>query len=71
MNINKIIKSINELSGKKLKIKVNIGRNKYEYYEGHIKSIYSNLFTVETNKGIKTWTYSDVATKVVTLTKFN
>ncbi len=71
MNLDKIKNSVSNLIGNKLKIKVNIGRNKYEYYEGSINNIYSNLFTVNTNKGIKTWTYSDVATKVVTLIKFN
>lgn len=71
MNLDKIKNSVKDLIGNKLKIKVNIGRNKYEYYEGYIKDIYPNLFTIKTNKGIKTWTYSDVATKVVTLIKFN
>ena len=71
MNIDKIKNQILELKKNKLKIKLNIGRNKFEYYEGYIKNIYSNIFVVETNKGLKTFTYSDVITKLVTLTKFN
>ncbi len=71
MNIDKIKSKILEVKNEKLKIKVNIGRNKYEYYEGIIKDIYPNLFTVLTDKGIKSWTYSDVATKTVILSKFN
>ena len=71
MNIDKIKKQIYELQNKKLKIKVNIGRNKYEYYEGNIEKIYPNLFTIKTNKGIKSFTYSDVITKLVILNKFN
>ena len=71
MNIDKIKKQINELKNNKLKIKVNIGRNKYEYYEGNIENIYPNLFTIKTNKGLKSFTYSDVITKLVILTKFN
>lgn len=71
MNIDKIKNKILEVKNEKLKIKVNIGRNKYEYYEGTIKDIYPNLFTILTDKGIKSWTYSDVATKTVILSKFN
>ena len=71
MNINLIKNKIKELKEEKLKIKVYIGRNKYEYYEGTINKIYDNIFTIMTNKGIKSFSYSDVATKIVTLSKFN
>lgn len=71
MNINLIKNKIKELKNEKLKIKVYIGRNKYEYYEGIINQIYDNIFTIMTNKGIKSFSYSDVATKVVVLSKFN
>ncbi len=71
MNIDKIRNNIKILTNNKLKIKVNIGRNKYEYFEGYIKNMYQNLFTVETNKGLKSFTYSDVVTKQVILSKFN
>ena len=70
MNINKIKDEVIALKDKKLKIKVNIGRNKYEYYEGVIDKIYNNLFTVNTNKGLKSYTYTDVAIKQVIISKF-
>ena len=70
MNINLIKNNVKELVNTKLKIKVYIGRNKFEYYEGKIDKIYANIFTVQTNKGIKSFSYSDVATKIVTLSKF-
>ena len=69
MNIDLIKKDINKLLGYKLKIKINLGRNKFEYLEGMIEKIHPNLFTVKTNKGIKSFTYSDVATKAVTIGK--
>ena len=69
MNIDRIKKKIIEMKNFNLKIKVNLGRNKYEYYEGKIEKIHQNLFTVNTNKGIKSFTYADVITKVVILTK--
>lgn len=70
MNINKIKNDVVALKDTKLKIKVNIGRNKYEYYEGIIDKIYNNLFTIKTNKGLKSYTYTDVAIKQVILIKF-
>ena len=71
MNIDNIKRKINELKNYKLKVKVYIGRNKYEYYEGMINHMYPNIFTIDTNKGIKSFTYADVATKIVILSKFN
>lgn len=71
MNIDKIKNKIKELLNTKLNIKVYIGRNKYEYYEGMIENIYNNIFTIKTNKGIKSFSYADVATKVVVLSKVN
>mgnify|MGYP004637333227 FL=1 len=52
MNINKIKEEIFKLKDEKLKIKVIMRRNKFEYFEGKIKSFHSNIFTVETNKGL-------------------
>ena len=70
MNIEKIKNKIIELKDYKLKIKVNLGRNKYEYLEGEIDRIHPNIFTIKTNKGIRSYSYSDVATKVVNISKF-
>lgn len=71
MNINKIKLKLKELLYEKLKIKVYIGRNKYEYYEGIIDKLYDNIFTLKTNKGIKSFSYSDIATKTIVLSKFD
>ncbi len=71
MNLDNIKKKIIELKGEKLKLKVNLGRNKYEYLEGEIEKIHSNLFTIKTNKGLKSFTYADIATKLVIIGKFN
>ena len=71
MNIDNIKRKLKELINYKLKIKVYIGRNRYEYYEGKIKDMYPNIFTLETNKGIKSFSYADVATKIVVLSTFN
>ena len=45
MNIDKIKLKVKELSNEKLNIKVYIGRNKYEYYEGIIDKIYNKIIT--------------------------
>ncbi len=70
MNINSIKNKIFELKNIRLKIKINLGRNKYEHLEGYIEKIHPNIFTIKTNKGIKSFSYSDVATKVVIISKF-
>ena len=70
MNINIAKEKIKSLKESKLKIKVNAGRNKFEYYEGFIVDIHPNLFTINTDKGLKSFTYSDILTKNVILTKF-
>ena len=64
-------KAIFKLSGIRIKIKVSLGRNKYEYYEGSISKMYSNLLVVDTNKGKKTFSYSDIASKQVIISKFS
>lgn len=71
MNINTIKKYIKDLKGERLKIKINLGRNKSEYYEGYIDTIHPNIFTIKTNNKIKSFSYSDIITKSVIITKFN
>lgn len=70
MNIELTKEKVKTLINKKIKIKVNIGRNKHEYYEGYIEKLHPNIFTIKTNQGIKSFTYTDVLTKNVILTKF-
>lgn len=71
MNINIIKNKLKELLNQKLKIKVYIGRNKYEYCEGIIEKLYDNIFTIKTTKGIKSFSYSDIATKTIVISKFD
>ena len=56
---------------KKIKIKLSLGRNKYEYLYGYINHLYSNILVVSTDKGIKTISYSDIITQNVVITKFH
>ncbi|MBQ4263431.1 MAG: Veg family protein [Bacilli bacterium] len=70
MNLELTKEKVKTLLNKKIKIKVNIGRNKHEYYEGYIEKLHPNIFTIKTNQGIKSFTYTDVLTKNVILTKF-
>lgn len=69
MNIDIIKNKMKEFQKEKLRIKVYLGRNKYEYYEGYIDQMYENIFVINTNKGIKSFSYSDIATKIVVLSK--
>lgn len=70
LNLDKIKQKINSLKNKKLKVKVYIGRNKYEYYEGYIENTYNNIFTIKTTSGIKSFSYSDIAIKTLYLSEF-
>ena len=58
---NKIIDNI----GKEVYIKYNLGRNKYEDYKATIKEMYDYVFIVESENGLKSFSYSDVMTKIV------
>ena len=71
MNINIIKTKLKEYINQKLKIKVFIGRNKYEYYEGIIERMYDNIFTIKTEARLKSFSYSDIATKTIVISKFN
>lgn len=67
MNIEKIKLKIISLKGSKVSIRVNVGRNKYEHYEGIIEDISNNLFTVRVDNLVKSFTFSDILTKDVQL----
>ena len=65
MNIEEIRKDITNHIGKTIKIKYNLGRNKYETYDVVVVETYRNLFTVKVNSIIKSFTYNDVITKIM------
>lgn len=58
--IDEIKQSIAKLKGKKIKIIVDIGRNKVEIYEGIVTSVYNNVWVVTTKNDIKCFGYSDI-----------
>ena len=53
--------------GKTVKIKYNLGRNKFETYEAKIIKIYNCVFLIEIlqNKSIKSFSYADIITKTI------
>lgn len=65
MTLYEIKKNLSEYLGKEVSIKYNLGRNKYENYKVKIKELYDNIFLVENNKGIKSFSYNDVVTKII------
>lgn len=69
MTINQIKNELNNHVGKKVTIKYNLGRNKYEKYNVIIKKLYNNIFLVEltldNNIFIKSFSYTDVITKTI------
>ncbi len=63
MTNEKIKQNIENLMGKKIVAKINVGRNKFEYIEGIILNTYPFLFTIKTENEIKSFSYSDILTK--------
>lgn len=58
--IQEIKKSVSLLKGKKIKIYVDVGRNKNEIYEGYIESVYNNIWTFKTSIDVKSFGYNDI-----------
>ncbi len=58
--LDEIKKNITLLKGKKIKVYVDIGRNKNEMYEGVILNTYQNIWTLKTKTDIKSFGYKDV-----------
>ena len=67
MNIEKIKKEIYSMVGKEVNLYVNLGRNKEENYVGTILNVYPKLFTVNVDGIIKSFSYSDVLTKMIVI----
>ena len=53
------------LKGKKIKIIVDVGRNKKEKYKGKIKECFDNIWLFETESDIKSFSYKDILIKNV------
>ena len=65
MTISSIKKEMLEHLGEQVSIKYSLGRNKYEEYEAKIKELYDYIFLVDTDLGVKSFSYIDVITKVI------
>jgi len=67
MNITDIKQNLNKYIGKKVSIKYNLGRNKYEKYNVVIKELFDNVFLVEKKETheIESFSYNDVITKII------
>lgn len=65
--ITDIKNKIESLKGKKIKINVDIGRNKYELYEGIVLETYQNVWTFKTNTDIKSFSYKDILINMVVI----
>ncbi len=63
--LEEIKKKVEQLRGKKIKILVDIGRNKSEAYEGVILHTYKNIWTFKTKTDVKSFGYSDLLIKSV------
>ena len=55
------------LKGKTIKIKYNLGRNKYEIYDVVIDELYDYVFTVsiKNQEFIKSFSYADIISKLI------
>lgn len=65
MTISSVKKEMLEHIGDQVFIKYSLGRNKYEEYEAEIKELYDYVFLVDTDLGVKSFSYIDVVTKVI------
>ena len=65
MNINKARDFVKSLVGKSCLFKVNIGRNKWEKFEGVIVNAYDKVFIVLVSDVTKSYSYNDVLIKDV------
>ncbi len=63
--LNQIKKQVEELKGKKIKIIVDVGRNKTEEYMGYIEETYNSVWTFKTGFEIKSFGYNDLLIKTV------
>ena len=65
MTISSVKKEMLEHIGDQVSIKYSLGRNKYEEYEAKIKELYDYVFLVDTDLGVKSFSYTDVITRVI------
>ncbi len=62
MNLDLVKNKLKEKLGKPVQITVYGMRNKINTYVGHIYHLYPNIFTIKTDYGEKSFSYSDLVT---------
>lgn len=65
--LNDIKYKLENLKGKKIKVLVDVGRNKSEFYEGVVLNTYKNIWTMKTTTDLKSFSYSDILINSVTI----
>ena len=65
MTMYEVKKKLGEHIGQNVNIKYSLGRNKYESYRATIKELYDYVFVVESEFGIKSFSYSDIVTRLI------
>lgn len=65
MTISKVKMELLEHLGDIVSIKYDLGRNKYEEYEAKIKELYDYVFLVDTDLGVRSFSYIDVITHTI------
>ena len=65
MTVSSVKKDLLDHLGDVVKIKYNLGRNKFEEYEAIIKELYDYVFLLENDYGTKSFSYADVITKTI------
>lgn len=68
MNVNSVKLKLRSMVGKNVSVKVDIGRNKHEVYEGILYATYPAIFTIKVGDIIKSFSYNDVISKEVIIT---
>lgn len=58
--LSEIRKKMEALKGKKIKLWVDVGRNKNETYEGYVLDTYKNIWTFKTETDVKSFGYTDI-----------
>ncbi len=71
MNLISVKENVEKIIGKKVIAKVNMGRNRYEIFEGVIEKVYPFLFVLKNDNEIKTFSYADILTKDVVIKNVN
>ena len=69
-NITGLMENVRALTGVRVKIKVNRGRNKIELIEGVLENAYPNIFTVRKHSGeLNSFSYADIISNNVKFLK--